>query len=42
VSPTHIRVWDTDTGYHLYPVVEWMRKWEAMDYRSIIISKKDS
>ncbi len=41
-NPTHIRVWDTDTGYHLYPKQEWMRKWEKMDYRSIIITKKDS
>jgi hypothetical protein len=41
-KPSHIRVWDTDTWYHLYPTHEWMRKWEAMDYRSIIISKKDS
>ena len=40
-NPTHIRVWDTDTGYHIYPLEEWMRKWEAMDYRSIIISKKE-
>lgn len=41
-SPSHIRVWDTDTGYHLYPKKEWMRKWKAMNYRSIIIAKKDS
>lgn len=38
-NPSHIRVWDTDTGYHLYPTTEWMRKWRAMDYRSIIVSK---
>jgi hypothetical protein len=38
-NPTHIRVWDTDTGYHMYPVSEWMRKWEKMQYRSIVIQK---
>lgn len=38
-NPSHIRVWDTDTGYHMYETVEWMRKWEAMDYRSIVITK---
>lgn len=36
-NPTHIQVWDTDTGVHLYPTQEWMRKWAAMDYRSLII-----
>lgn len=36
-NPTHIRVWDTDTGYHSYETSEWMRKWERMDYRSIIV-----
>lgn len=41
-NPSHIRVWDTDTWYHLYPTHEWMQKWKAMDYRSIIITKKDS
>lgn len=39
-NPSHIRVWDTDTGYHIYPISEWMRKWKKMDYRSIVISKK--
>lgn len=38
-NPTHIRVWDTDTGYHMYPTGEWMRKWEKMDYRSLIIQE---
>lgn len=38
-DPTHIRVWDTDTGYHEYETIEWMRKWKAMDYRSIIVSE---
>jgi hypothetical protein len=36
-NPSHIRVWDTNTGYHEYETIEWMRKWEAMDYRSVII-----
>jgi len=36
-DPDYIRVWDTDTGYHMYDTAEWMRKWEAMDYRSIVI-----
>lgn len=36
-KPTHIRVWDTDTGYHSYETVEWMRKWEKMDYKSLVI-----
>ncbi len=38
-NPTHIRVWDTDTGYHEYQTQEWMRKWKAMDYRSVVVSK---
>ena len=38
-NPTHIRVWDTDTGYHEYQTIEWMRKWEAMGYRSVVVSK---
>ena len=38
-NPTHIRVWDTDTGYHEYPTHEWMRKWELMKYKSLIIWK---
>ena len=40
-NPEKIIVWDTDTGYHKYDTVEWMRKWRRMDYRSIIISKVD-
>ena len=35
--PTHIRVFDTNTGFHLYPISEWMRKWNAMDNRSLIV-----
>ncbi len=41
-NPTHVRVWDTDTWYHMYETQEWMRKWKAMDYRTVVISKKDS
>ena len=36
-KPTSIIVWDTSTGKHIYPLKEWMRKWEEMDYRSIIV-----
>lgn len=39
-SPVNIIVWDTSTGKHTYPVKEWMRKWEEMDFRSIIIYSK--
>ncbi len=39
MTPTHIIVWDTDTGRHTYPITEWMRKWSAMQYRSLIIWK---
>jgi hypothetical protein len=38
-DPTHIIVWDTDTGRHIYPVDEWMRKWRLLDHRSVIIKK---
>ncbi len=37
-NPTHVRVWDTNTGYHEYKTVEWMRKWKAMDFRTLIIT----
>lgn len=37
-NPTHIVVWDTYTGRHVYPYSEWMRKWSAMQYRSLVIS----
>lgn len=40
-NPTKIIVWDSDTGYHLYDFVEWMRKWEQMNYKSIIIYKNN-
>ncbi|PIE85346.1 hypothetical protein CSA08_02095 [Candidatus Gracilibacteria bacterium] len=38
--PTGIIVWDTYTGKHIYPPIEWYRKWGKMQNRSIIISKK--
>lgn len=36
-NPKSVIVWDTNTGKHTYPKHEWMRKWEMMQYRSIII-----
>ncbi|MCP4524216.1 MAG: hypothetical protein GY828_08410 [Candidatus Gracilibacteria bacterium] len=39
-KPTDIIVWDTNTGKHTYPLSEWMRKWNKMQNRSIIISSK--
>jgi hypothetical protein len=38
-NPSHIIVWDTDTGRHIYPYSEWMRKWNLMDYRTLIVSE---
>ena len=38
-KPTHIIVWDTYTGRHVYPYAEWMRKWSELQYRSLIISQ---
>lgn len=38
-NPKKIIVWDSDTWYHKYDTVEWMRKWKLMDYKSIIINK---
>lgn len=38
-NPSKIIVWDTYTGYHKYNTKEWMRKWSAMDYRTIIAYK---
>ena len=40
-NPKKIIVWDTYTGYHRYETIEWMRKWEAMDYRSLIVYKEN-
>lgn len=40
-NPTHIIVWDTDTGRHVYPYNEWMRKWWMMQYRSLTVSIKE-
>ena len=37
-KPSHIVVWDTDTGRHVFPYNEWMRKWKLMQYRSLIVS----
>ncbi len=37
-DPSHIVVWDTDTGRHIFPYDEWMRKWKLLQYRSLIIS----
>lgn len=37
-SPTHVVVWDTYTGRHVYPYLEWMRKWWTMQYRSLIVA----
>lgn len=39
-DPTHIIVWDTTTGKHTYSLQEWLRKWERMEYRSLVIFKK--
>lgn len=39
-NPTHIKVWDTNTWYHMYQTEEWMRKWKKMDYRSILVKNK--
>ncbi len=38
-NPSHIIVWDTKTWKHTYPTIEWMRKWDRMQNRSIIIKK---
>lgn len=39
-NPNYIIVWDTATGRHKYTTKEWMRKWERMEYRSLVIFKK--
>jgi hypothetical protein len=36
-NPTHIIVWDTYTKKHTYVTSEWMRNWQKMQYRSIIV-----
>ena len=38
-NPSHIIVWDTDTGRHIYPREEWLRKWEFLWYRSLVMSR---
>ena len=40
-NPKSVIVWDTNTGKHTYDIKEWMRKWEMMQYRSIIIYAND-
>lgn len=39
-NPKTIIVWDTNTGRHEYKTKEWLRKWERMSYRSIIVDNK--
>jgi hypothetical protein len=41
-APVKIIVWDTDTWYHKYSTNEWLRKWERMDYRTIVVSNEES
>ncbi|MBB1564807.1 C39 family peptidase [Candidatus Gracilibacteria bacterium] len=36
-NPEKIIIWDTQTGRHIYPTAEWMRKWELNDARAIIV-----
>ncbi len=38
-NPTHIIVWDTYTGRHIFSYKEWMRKWELMNYRSLRVEQ---
>lgn len=38
-NPSHIIVWDTYTGRHIYPYSEWMRKWSLMWFRSLSITR---
>lgn len=35
-NPKKIIIWDTFTWYHKYETKEWMRKWNLMNYRTII------
>lgn len=39
--PSHIIVWDTATGRHIFSYNEWMRKWSLLEFRSLIVSDKD-
>lgn len=39
-NPTYIIVWDTNTGRHVYSTSEWLRKWDRVDNRSIIVYTK--
>ncbi len=36
---SHVIVWDTYTGRHIFSYDEWMRKWELMNYRSLRVEK---
>jgi hypothetical protein len=36
-NPSKVIVWDTQTGKHKYSLKEWMRKWNLMQNRSLII-----
>ena len=38
-NPSHVIIWDTQTGKHTYVMKEWKRKWNMMQNRSIIIYK---
>lgn len=38
---THIKVYDSYTWFHTYTMKEWLRKWALIDYRAIIVEKKD-
>jgi uncharacterized protein YvpB len=39
---SHIIVWDTYTGRHIFSYEEWMRKWELMEYRSMRVTIEKS
>jgi hypothetical protein len=39
-TPTHIIVWDTATGRHIYETSEWLRKWSLMNNRSLTLERK--
>ncbi|MDD5213732.1 MAG: C39 family peptidase [Candidatus Gracilibacteria bacterium] len=39
-NPSKIIVWDTLTGKHKYSQKEWLRKWNLMQNRSLIIYRK--
>jgi hypothetical protein len=39
-APTHIIIWDTATGRHIYETSEWLRKWSLMNNRSLTLYSK--